>query len=265
MKIQLKSDLHWENTMNHTYAVCSPERNDAYVHPDADVLVLAGDIINAMDYQIDYLLHKFKDVKIPILYVPGNHEYWHTTYREGRELLEKKLSGTNITLLDQDWYIPATKDGKNDVVFVGATLWTSLANPQKEFIAKQTRDFKEIKNLTTQAWHYRHLNDIDRIEGVLDLPAFFGAKKVVVSHYLPSHNSVPEKFKGHEMNCIFVAEDAERLIAEYEPELWLHGHTHDSNDYMLGKTRVISNPKGRLKHTGGFENWNYNNALVIEI
>jgi hypothetical protein len=27
-------------------------------------------------------------------------------------------------------------------------------------------------------------------------------------------------------------------------DLWSHGHTHDSFDYTVGRTRVLSNPKG---------------------
>jgi hypothetical protein len=28
------------------------------------------------------------------------------------------------------------------------------------------------------------------------------------------------------------------------PDLWVHGHTHNSFDYMFGKTRVVVNPYG---------------------
>ena len=27
-------------------------------------------------------------------------------------------------------------------------------------------------------------------------------------------------------------------------ELWVHGHTHDSTDYQLGRTMVLCNPLG---------------------
>lgn len=264
MKIQLKSDLHWENIINQTRTFSSPEREDEYIHPDAEVLVLAGDIINATERQIDYLLHRFRDAAVPILYVPGNHEYWGSDHREARALLKKKLYGSKITLLDKDSVVINSRAGE-DVVFVGATLWTSLANSEKVFIAEKTRDFREITGITTNSWHYNHILDLHFIEQILDFSQYRDMKKVVVSHYLPSHNSVPEPYKGNPLNCIFVAEDAEAVIKVHEPDLWLHGHTHDSNDYKIGKTRVISNPKGRLRHTGVYENWHYNNAMIIEI
>ncbi len=259
MKIQLKSDLHWEHDVHATKLVLSPEQDSNYVSPEAEVLVLAGDMINATDSNVDYLLWKFKDVKIPIFYVPGNHEYWHQSFLYVREYLEKKLAGTNIILLDRDSII------YKDTVFIGATLWTSLHDPMKALIAKQSRDFQTIKDLTVNYWHNRHIDDISYVEKVLNYHVDSGLKKVVINHYLPSYRSVPERFKGDAGNCIFVAEDMERVIAEYQPELVLHGHTHDSNDYLLGETRVVSNPKGRWYGDFNGLNAKYNNALIIEI
>ena len=31
---------------------------------------------------------------------------------------------------------------------------------------------------------------------------------------------------------------------EYQPKLWIHGHSHDRCDYLLRKTRVVANPLG---------------------
>jgi hypothetical protein len=30
--------------------------------------------------------------------------------------------------------------------------------------------------------------------------------------------------------------------------VWLHGHMHDPVDYMIGNTRVLSNPRGYIGH-----------------
>lgn len=264
MKIQLKSDLHWENSYAKTFLYDPQLKTDAYVNPEADVLILAGDMINATEVQINYLLHKFKDVTIPILYVPGNHEYWGQKMLDARDLLRKKLSGTNITLLDRYSTIIKSSAGE-EALFVGATLWTNLVNPQKAFIAKRTRDFEAIQGITTDSWSFNHISDLSYIERTLDFDQYRDLKKVVISHYLPSKLSVPMRFRDHEMNCIFVAEGMESVIKEHKPNLYVHGHTHDKNDYMIGKTRVVSNPKGRMLHTGVYENHLYDNALIIEI
>lgn len=264
MDIQIKSDLHWEHDVHQTRPRASSEEDSAYVSPKAEVLILAGDMINAKEAHIDYLLHKFEDIKIPILYVPGNHEYWTTSYQVGNKLLREKLAGTNITLLDADYCILKDRDDC-EVVFVGATLWTSLVNPMKAMVAQQTRDFANIKGMTVDAWTNRHDTELMVINEVLTYSDFEHMKKVVISHYLPSYESVPERFKGDMANCIFVAENSEVIIDECQPDLWVHGHTHDSNDYFRGKTRILSNPKGRWYQDFNGLNPNYNNELIINI
>ena len=36
----------------------------------------------------------------------------------------------------------------------------------------------------------------------------------------------------------------------YRPQikLWMHGHTHEDFDYVLGETRVVCNPRGYVNH-----------------
>jgi len=29
-------------------------------------------------------------------------------------------------------------------------------------------------------------------------------------------------------------------------KLWIHGHTHESFDYMVGDTRIVCNPRGYI-------------------
>ena len=38
--------------------------------------------------------------------------------------------------------------------------------------------------------------------------------------------------------------DLSNEIIDHGPNLWIHGHTHNSFDYTLGRTRVIVNPYG---------------------
>ena len=30
--------------------------------------------------------------------------------------------------------------------------------------------------------------------------------------------------------------------------MWVHGHTHERYDYMIGSTRVVCNPRGYIKY-----------------
>lgn len=48
----------------------------------------------------------------------------------------------------------------------------------------------------------------------------------------------------------------------FGPDLWVHGHMHNSVDYRVGATRVVTNPRGYAGHE---INPNFNPQLVIEI
>lgn len=65
---------------------------------------------------------------------------------------------------------------------------------------------------------------------------------IVVTHHLPAMGSVPERFKKDPTNCYFLSDVSDTILAK-KPTLWIHGHTHDSCDYVLGGTRVICNPQ----------------------
>lgn len=71
---------------------------------------------------------------------------------------------------------------------------------------------------------------------------------VVVTHHAPHPGSVAPRFAGHPVNPAFVND----LAALMGPAaLWIHGHTHDSSDYMVGASRIVANPAGyRRRHDG---------------
>jgi Icc-related predicted phosphoesterase len=82
---------------------------------------------------------------------------------------------------------------------------------------------------------------------------------VVVTHHAPSPLSVAPRFLGSPLNPAF-ASDLTDMIWQYVPDMWIHGHVHDSFDYLLGDTRVIANPRGY-----GDENGSFDPMLVVEI
>ena len=40
----------------------------------------------------------------------------------------------------------------------------------------------------------------------------------------------------------------ERLMLDYEPAAWIHGHVHRSLEYQVGKTTVACNPRGYVRY-----------------
>ena len=91
-----------------------------------------------------------------------------------------------------------------------------------------------------------------------ELPRPFDGPTVVVTHHAPHPRSIAERFKASPVNGAFVS-DLTSLL-ENGPTLWVHGHTHDSFDYRVGRTRVVCNPKGYET-----ENPRFDPSLVVEV
>jgi hypothetical protein len=47
-------------------------------------------------------------------------------------------------------------------------------------------------------------------------------------------------------------------------QLWIHGHTHDSFDYLLNGTRIVCNPRGYAR-SGVNENPLFDPDLIIPV
>ncbi len=108
MRIQIASDLHLEH-LEWRFP------NYRGVEPtDADELVHAGDIANGA-----HALELFRDWPCPVIYLPGNHEYYGSSLATVQaELAEKAQSFPNITILAPG----VTEIG--GIRFIGCTLWT---------------------------------------------------------------------------------------------------------------------------------------------
>jgi Icc-related predicted phosphoesterase len=83
---------------------------------------------------------------------------------------------------------------------------------------------------------------------------------VVVTHHLPHRRSVHPKYEGDSLNPAFVS-NLDHIVRT-PVSLWIHGHTHESMDYVVNGTRVVCNPRGYLP---GEPNPHFDPALVIEL
>ena len=92
-------------------------------------------------------------------------------------------------------------------------------------------------------------------------------KTVVVTHHAPHPMSIAPKYRGDPITPAFVS-DLSAVIERHQPNLWIHGHTHASFDYVVPgtKTRVVCNPRGyRDRRTGLPENPTFAWDKVVEI
>jgi Icc-related predicted phosphoesterase len=245
MKIWLLSDLHLE------YA----DLRQKLAIPDADVCVIAGDLCRASANGVHWLARHVVHA-MPCVYVAGNHEYYKSSIKEGLEDGRSAAAGfPDVHFLENNIVVI---DG---VRFIGATLWTdyrieghpevAMFNARERMndyrqIAKQRNPWQRFVPETAFRMHQQSRLFIDSALKADPM------KSVVVTHHLPHARSIPSRFQGDLLNAAY-ASDLSAVIESGRPALWVHGHTHDSCDYMVDDTRVVCNPRGYDDENSAFE------------
>ncbi len=208
---------------------------------DADVVILVGDIGVGMD-GLRWAESRFPDK--PVIYVPGNHEFYHHDIALIDEL--KSEAPDNIHVLNDHQVII------NGVRFLGSILWTDFAlfGEADKFFAMQTArqgmtDFSIISNngrrFTPKDAIRLHTASRDWLTAMLAEP--FAGKTVVITHHAPSSQSVHPQYARDLLTPAF-ASNLENLMDGDRATLWVHGHMHESFDYEVYGTRVVCNPRG---------------------
>ncbi|MFM9423630.1 Icc-related predicted phosphoesterase [Variovorax sp. GrIS 2.14] len=249
MKLQLLSDLHIES---HPRLQIAPA-------PGADLLVLAGDVGSYQEGSRltapDFGLTRFSPLHgwpVPVLYVPGNHEYDNADFDATHARLRELCGVLGIQWLERETLVI---DG---VRFVGTTLWAdfdALVEPsdglaqalKKRGKAMRAADFYLRKaattrggqpfmsgllrehSLTCQAWLRKALSEP------------FDGPTVAVTHFAPTLASADPRY-GLAPGTAGFCNSLDGLLPF--TDLWLHGHLHCAFDYVEDGCRVVANPLG---------------------
>ena len=254
MKLAIFSDLHNE------FTPWIPSESIK----DADVVILAGDI----DVGDKGVLWAAKTFSQPVIYVPGNHEFYKGVYQSVLKKMRTAAHGTNVHLLNNDI---VTIDG---VQFIGSTLWTDFElsgtkSTSALFALEKMYDYRVIR--FNQGGRYRKLTVGDTVrlhsDGLVYLKQQLAISKnnnqkaVIISHHGPSVQSVAPEYKDDKLAPAYCS-NLDDILHEFEPQLWIHGHTHHNVDYRIGKTRVLSNQRG---YTPEERVKTFNENFMIEI
>lgn len=267
MIIRLHSDIHTEfvpasqQELLDTFIPSLPGEEDM-------VLVLAGDIIAdiktwagsvALDIYSPWLKDLAQRHKAVIM-IAGNHEGYMSSFKVAFKYLNELAEQlTNFHFLDNDNVVV---DG---VKFLGTTKWTPLDGPHDAFAVDQMNDLRVISQWNVYKW--RQAYQMARYYLETELANEHDGPVVVITHHLPSYQSVGEQFRGSTLNCGYVSNEDD-LMLKHKPALWIHGHTHDSHDYeVMGYddevcTRVVCNPLGYHGHE---TNLNYDAHKTVEV
>ena len=246
-------------------------------------LLLAGDICVAessstLTLFLDAHADRFQDV----LFIPGNHEYYHGSLRR----VDDKL-GEICSRYENVHYMNRRAETFNGVRYICATLWTDYrgGDPMVMMAAQgQMNDYVQIRTGPPGFPYQRPLKAIDILplhrdhrffieeelkRGNEDRAAGKCNSVVVMTHHSMSFQSRPPQevanFRHGPLDYAYYNVGMEDMIEKYEPDVIVHGHSHFPVDMMLGKTRLVSNPRGYSKTPDGYESLDFRSSFVIEL
>jgi len=274
MKIRVLSDLHLE---------C--DEPELIPHADADLVILAGDIHNHAQ-GLRWAAETF-DGAVPVVYVPGNHEYYDGEFGALEAAMKDAATSVdnvhflnNATLVDPqgqwrvlgttlwtDFDLYGTSDETHGAAIAGAervmldyrgliqVTWTATGNDT----VLQDNTPRNLTPADTIALHQRA---VAWLESELQKP--FEGKTIVVTHHGPHRRSLAERYADDLVSAGFISH-LPSLVRE-PVALWVHGHTHTAFDYVENGTRVVCNPRGYIdRRTRRLENEAFAWNKVIEI
>jgi predicted phosphodiesterase len=253
MNIQLLSDLHLE-----THPQFVPQHAVG-----ADVLVLAGDIGSYQSGSSiesdDFGLSRFANWPVPVVFVPGNHEYDALDFDEAHQRLQVVCARYGFHFLERGvlTHLDLGLSGP-PVRFLGTTLWTDFdaltpqtATPTAALRARE-KAFRAanfyLKKTTTTRHGLPFLAEQVREQSLLcqqwlrdALAQPFEGSTVVITHFAPSLQSADPRY-GMTPGTAGFCNKLDDLLPQ--AQLWLHGHLHCPQNYVAHGCRVVANPLG---------------------
>jgi predicted phosphodiesterase len=242
MKIAYASDLHFE---------FEPLILDD-IEP-ADVLILAGDILNVSRFKrctestrtidsddittfFDTVTSKFKHV----IMVMGNHEYYGSSINEAIGTLKELLPYENFHILNGDYIVI------DNNLFVGGTLWTNYNNEDPFTIMRAPTLINDYRVIFNGDMHIsvadileRHKNFVKWVENV-DKSGY--DNNILITHHSPSMQTTADHYK-HEsiMNGLF-GSNLDYLLKMFDYAIF--GHQHDPKTPIVNDCVMLNNSRG---------------------
>jgi hypothetical protein len=247
--------------------------------PDADMLVLAGDIGSYQRHSRlvdpDFGLGRFSPRRgwpCPVIYVPGNHEYDNLDFDDTHARLREACERLGIIWLEREVATFGT------VRFVGTTLWADFdalitpsdrAHPARveaqrgkafraaNFYLQKTLATRNGEPWLAEGWREQSLVCQAWLREALAAP--FEGTTVVVTHFAPSLRSADPRYGVTPATAGFCNSLDELLV---RAQWWLHGHLHCQHDYVESGCRVIANTLG---YAAKGEQAGFRDQLVIDL
>jgi len=265
MKFQILSDLHNEFLRDRASPPSHLWKGEI---PDtkADVIILAGDIDTGLD-GIAWGSRESWRLGKDVVYVMGNHEFYRHEYHALKERAADLGLNAHVHFLD------CGMCEFGDIRVLGLTLWTDYAS--EPAVPRDLAMFHAGVTLADHKVIRIRLGEDSRPFGPEDallihederrwlveqLQIPYAGRTVVVTHHAPHPVCRHPAFSDSPVNPAFYS-NLEEIIAGYDIDLWVYGHTHSNLDVELHGTRIVSNQAGYPgENVRGFEP-----GLVIEV
>lgn len=227
MKLGIFSDLHLEFD--------GRGQNYKHEHDPEIFYISAGDIHPYPEVRKNF----FGQFDGNVFWVDGNHDFYGSDF--GDTLSDSALKSTTL------------RDGTK---IAGATLWTDLDHQYDWYIYTRTLvDSGYIDDLNKDVYNMAHRKHREFL--------FSSGADIIVTHHCPSRFSIHPKYANEKSNVGFTTDLTDTILAmENPPKLWIHGHTHESFDYMIGSTRIICHPRGYPRERKHYETYE---PMILEI
>lgn len=237
MRIQVMSDLHVDLILDDQRIKLF--KNLKMQSAEVDALIIAGDFAEASWPMYEKYMLAVCTLYKRVVYVPGNHEYWHQTPKEAKENMHNvSRNARNLDILGRGGSISIGLQH-----FIGATMWFADTSAAR-IGSKSWSDVTQIES--SIPWIWNEIRDDQKF-----LQKNIRPDSIVITHHLPLFNSIDARDLNRDgslgLNAYYL-NDQSRLINKVQPKLWIHGHTHHHLDYIAGNTRIVCNPMGYQQH-----------------
>lgn len=259
MKIHVQSDQHLE----------FQNFPELYMECIADVTVCAGDLapVDQCESEIYEFFTQLRDKTEHIIWVLGNHEYYHGTYLNVNDAAQEIADDMGVHLLGIPFDKPeVTIDG---VTFWGDTFWTDCNNGDwfvKQKLKQGLNDFDIVYyqgldangNYKTRKFHPDNmiaLNTEARENINWDAD-------VIITHHAPIYIP-PARYEFSDHSYGWYNAHLDEQIASWKGKWWLHGHTHESRIDSVNGTNIVTNCHGYMHMTEDI--MRFDPKLILEI
>ncbi|MBE3047446.1 metallophosphoesterase, partial [Candidatus Bathyarchaeota archaeon] len=259
VRLQLMSDLHLETPH------MLPMYRSFHIEPKCPYLALLGDIGSAHDDRLfAFLEEQLRQFEV-VFYVLGNHEPYQpedspesvtqgdaiTAMRDfeaasARWRVETGDSVGRFVFLDLRRY-----DIDDSVTILGCTLFSQVAESQRNTVSMFVSDFPNIPSWTVDAHNEAHKADLAWLNEQVESMSRDEKDRtiVVLTHYsptaLPEANDPEHVEDSRGVQSAFVTDlSGEVCWTSPSVKLWGFGHTHYNCDFVAGGKRVVANQRG---------------------